>query len=340
MTEELAYFELLKKKIANTFRETYPECSPNMEDWKGQEITNFQEELIAKASGRISEKWFYTHIKTKSEKLPRIDILNLLSAYADFKDWPEFKRLSAEEIQPAPASEKEPVSESNDTTVNQQKEEPKPFDAKRFQKKWLWESLAMVAIFIVIGLFYNGSNKSTKTTTAQTYQFCFIDADSKKEITDQEIDLEILKENESPITKKCDKNGCFEFKAEAGKVKFVVKTPYYRTDTITRNLSKDQPKETIALKTDDYALMIRIFSKSDVKDWKKRRNQLNEMIDDEARILQVKNDENGLEMYNKAEFVNKMTMPLESLKNIEIIETKYTREGKIISIRFSQTEKQ
>lgn len=340
MTEDLAYFELLKKKIAITFRETYPESSPNMEDWKGQEITNFQEELIAKANGRISEKWFYTHIKTKSEKLPRIDILNLLSVYVDYKNWNEFKRLCWQEIQPLIDKDNPPGDVEKGNDKKPEVEHSLLFNSKRFQRKWLWESLAMVVVFVIVGFFYNDNEKSEKqTATVPIHQFCFVDADTKAPITGQPVELVIIKENESPVTKKCDKNGCFEFKAKDGMVKFVVKAPYYRTDTITRNLKAEQ-QETIPLKTDDYALMIRIFSQSAIKDWKKRREQLNEMIHDEARILQVKNQANGMEMYNKQEFINKMTMPLESLKNIEIIETHYTRGGKIISIRFSQMEKQ
>lgn len=42
-------------------------------------------------------------------------------------------------------------------------------------------------------------------------------------------------------------------------------------------------------------------------------------------------------LYNKEEFINKMTMPIKSLKNISILETKY--EGnQIVEIRFVQNK--
>ena len=48
-------------------------------------ITNVQEQKTwikeDIVNGRISEKWFYTHIKSNSGKLPRIDMLNILSEY-------------------------------------------------------------------------------------------------------------------------------------------------------------------------------------------------------------------------------------------------------------------
>ncbi len=87
---EHLWFELLKKEIADTYRITYPSCNIPIEEWKGQDISNFQEELIAKVKGRISEKWFYTHIKSKGEKLPRIDMLNMLSQYSGYQDWRDF----------------------------------------------------------------------------------------------------------------------------------------------------------------------------------------------------------------------------------------------------------
>ena len=79
---DLQYFELLKKEIVNTLKLTYPGIRDKIEEWKGQTITFFQEELLIKVNEHISEKWFYNHMKTKNRKLPRIDMLNLLCRYA------------------------------------------------------------------------------------------------------------------------------------------------------------------------------------------------------------------------------------------------------------------
>ena len=45
-----------------------------------------------------------------------------------------------------------------------------------------------------------------------------------------------------------------------------------------------------------------------------------------------------MEMYNKKEFVNKLTTPLKSLKSIEVIETIYSGD-EISILRFTQNEK-
>ena len=42
-----------------------------------------------------------------------------------------------------------------------------------------------------------------------------------------------------------------------------------------------------------------------------------------------------MEIYNKNEFINKLTIPSGSLKDIEVIDTQYT-DGKITYLRFRQ----
>lgn len=304
MNNSLSQFHLLKQKIASKFRQKYPQSKQAIEDWKGQDIVNFQEELWQNVKGSISEKWFYTHIKNKqNEKLPRIDVLNLLSQYAGFKDWQDFQN-------------EHPIKQT--FGINSK---------KLSWKKWTWATAGILVLMLVI----IWAGKSPK----QKYEFCFVDADTKQSIKKQIIEVFILNEKESPIVQKTNKNGCFELKTKESKIRFVVKCAYYKSDTIIRNLNPNRSQETIALKTDDYALMIHLFSNAKIEDWKKRRNQLSEMISDDARIFQIDEQNRGMEMYNKTEFINKMTMPLKSLKNIEIIETIY-RKNQIYRMRFIQ----
>tara|TARA_Y100000385_G_C12600578_1_gene428639 strand:- start:157 stop:384 length:228 start_codon:yes stop_codon:yes gene_type:complete len=54
-----------------------------------------------------------------------------------------------------------------------------------------------------------------------------------------------------------------------------------------------------------------------------------------AIIFQITNTNTGMEMYNKTEFIDKLTTPLKSLGDIEIIETIY-KDDEIISLRFIQ----
>lgn len=297
---ELKYFRLLKKQVAATLQQSVSGINPNIESWKGQEIVYFQEDLEQKVKGRISEKWFYTHIKDENSKLPRIDILNLLSKYAGYTDWNDFKQK------------------------HEIKEEPDS-DLIKKANKIKWMLYLMLGLLIVSMAYYLFRPK--------TYEFCFIDPDKSAAIINQPIEIILLKENQSPRHVWC-KNGCFSLTTREKKVRFVVKAAYYKVDTITRFLYT--PREEIHLKTNDYALMIHYFSKANKTDWAKRRKQLDQMIAENAQIYQVYDDENiGMELFNKQEFINKLTMPVRSLNNIEIIETIYSG-NRISLLKFRQ----
>ena len=88
--KEKKYFELLKQKIVVMMQLSYPGINPSISDWKGQELTDFQEDLRIKVNANISEKWFYTHMKSTHTALPRIDMLNFLSRYAGYSNWDDF----------------------------------------------------------------------------------------------------------------------------------------------------------------------------------------------------------------------------------------------------------
>jgi len=306
---DLKYFMVLKQKISLTFRKTYA-VNQNIKDWKGQDILNFQEDLSNKTKGRISEKWFYTHLKNNSGKLPRIDMLNLLSIYAGYQNWTDFK---------------------NKTNIHNETVKPKTRIDFKSNRKWRVGVLVIILIFLaysVVSIF----------NTVQTYQFCFVDADRNQPIL-YPIEIIELRKNESPLRHQSDSLGCFKVEVQNKELSFIIKSPYYKTDTITR-LINHQGTENIKLRTNDYALMIHLFSNSKVDDWKKRRQQLHEMIANHAEIYQIdKNALLNMELYNKKEFINKLTMPVNSLKNIEILETIY--EGhQIVKMRFRQaTEK-
>ena len=76
--------------MSTKFNRKFSSSQP-ISDWKGGTITAFQEDLFEKTKGRVSEKWFYTYCKNTPEKLPRIDILNLLSTYVGYLSWNDFK---------------------------------------------------------------------------------------------------------------------------------------------------------------------------------------------------------------------------------------------------------
>lgn len=325
---EHLWFELLKKEIADTYRKTYPSCPTSIEEWKGQDIVNFQEELITKVKGRISEKWFYTHIKSRGEKLPRIDMLIMLSQYAGYQDWRDFTSKKKDFTKETEVQE--PIIPSQAVKIQSEKEiKPEITSSDKSIKLIPWILSGSIILIVVMVLVFKESPK--------TYRCCFTNLNEQSLVPNSKIDVHLLNEHESPISITSDNNGCFEFKTFKEKVRFVVSSPYYKTDTIIRFLGEPLKEEKIKLQTNDYALMIHYFSTSNINDWKQRRIQLEDMIAKDAKVFQVVIDGSGMELYNKEEFINKLTMPLKSLKNIEIIETKYSG-NQISLLRFIQTE--
>jgi hypothetical protein len=295
-------FENLKEKIVATMQQSYPGINSSISEWKGQDIVNFQEELLLKVNAHVSEKWFYTHMKSGQESLPRIDVLNLLSQYVGYADW-------------------------NDFVYNNSNKKGK-FSFKSGNQYFVIVPLLVIAVMSMLYISY-------KLFSTREYTFCFYDSATKEPITASMIEVSLVKDNESPVNYLCDDRGCFTLKTDKSVVMLAVNAPYYRSDTIKRILKKFNRDETIGLRANEYALMIRYFSEMNVEDWQKRRSRLDEMIDDDAMIYQVYSGSKatGMELFNKWEFIDKMTMPARSLQNIEILETKYIDE-KIMVMRF------
>jgi len=275
--------------------------------------------MIFEGDSRISEKWFYTHIKpTQNEKLPRVDMLDLLTQFLDYSDWENFKTEQEKLIQP--------------TTENfEQSTVPKNI----FSKQTIgFLTLGFVGLIMLFSFFFKKNNAKNFE-----YQFCFIDADTGKAIQNPEIEINILRKKESATFQKVDENGCFIWTGKSEQIQFEILAPYFYKDTVSRILDKSNTHEIIPLQRDDYGLMIHLFSNSTIEDWEKRRNQLAEMITDDAMIFHVdaNDDTMGLEILNKEDFINRMTLPINSLRNVKVIETIYKNE-KIHRLRFIITK--
>lgn len=283
--------------------QSYPGIDPEISKWKGQEITDFQEELLKKVNGQLSEKWFYTHMKSTNESLPRIDVLNLLSQYAGYSNWKDFTH---KKISTLPSAEKE----------------SKPIN--------ILIRITLLLISVVTLLFI-----IIRMISTQNYKFSFIDTDTGEPILDKNLRVEILMQNESPVSLLSDEKGNVTIMTNKSQVKMVVKAPYYLTDTITRSLRKFKHNEQISLNANYYALMISFFTQSDVNSWEKRREQLDRILNENAIIYQFpeRSSGNAMAIYNKWEFIDKITIPSSGLRQIEILDCRYLN-GKIVILRF------
>lgn len=291
-SETAYYFELLKKEVASTFLRQHA-APKKIEEWKGEEIVLFQEDLFAKVKAKVSEKWFYTYFKKEASKLPRIDMLNLLCEYVGFNNWNTFK-----------SEHKNHVRVKGRTKKN----------------KYLFLAFVPIAL---LGWFLSKSSNE--------FHFCFVDELQNMPI-EVALDVKIINQKESPVNFKTDSLGCFTFKTAAEYITFVVKSPYHKTDTIVRHIDTNA-NQKIQLSTDDYALMLQFYTDGNIKDWKKHKRRLQDLIADDAVIYQFHSNTIGIELFDKEDFIRLLIIPINSLQRIKILERTF-ENGKIIKLKF------
>ncbi|MDY3521920.1 hypothetical protein PG614_09790 [Riemerella anatipestifer] len=374
---DLLHFEQLKAEVQEVFLESHTPSEEDISLWKGIDIVYFQEDLRKKVKGNISERSFYTYFKSSpTQKLPRIDMLNLLSSYAGYANWYDFKKnhLFANEILSEIDESNEEVFQNgiDESVLDNQQEQEKTINSKGIidsvgegknivlQKsnndlegvvensgvlknnnralKFTKSSYVWISATLILLLVLVGIIFSDLILTKK-YSFKFIDADRNTSINDY-LDVKIIKEGESPILHKVKPNDILTYTTKSKSLMMIISSPYYKTDTIVRNLENalTYPEyETIELKPDDYAIMLNYYSKKADEDVNKKRERLSRLISNEALIYQVFDNETyGVEILEKDRYITLMTTPTTSLKNLEIIGTQM-KNGKIVMIKFRIT---
>ena len=376
---DLLHFEQLKNEVQTQYLDNHTPSFDDISKWKGIDIIYFQEDLRKIAKGNISEKSFYTYFKNAPvTKLPRIDMLNILSIYAGYMSWYEFKKKhlfadeilkeledqdenletelakaveKAEDIELEPittpkqenavpkaderlaedpdlqksTTENQPIKDKADTFSTYDTSEQK--STYSLVKKYIWLGISAI-LAVLVGLLVFKEELFSKK-----FYYSFIDADRNSKIN-AELQVQILKDDESPILYNAKPNEPFVYTTKSKNLIMVVSSPYYRTDTIRRNLESAPEAETIELKPNDYAIMLFYYSKS-IKDLKRKRESLNYLISDNALIYQVYDNETyGVETMDKQRYINLVTLPSTSLENLEVIDTKNDKNNKIIMIKF------
>ena len=299
---DLLHFEQLKKDVQAQYLKEYTPSYDEISKWKGIDIIHFQEDLRKKAKGNISEKSFYTYFKSSPvSKLPRIDMLNLLSIYAGYDSWYDFKKkhlfagellsdekdLSDEELKELektvssalnlPKTESEPKKtefNSEENTVlqnnnieNQPIEKKQPISeiADRSEIKPLKKNHQRTAWIAATLVFVTllGLLGFKDEIFQKTYVYCFTDADRNLNVQ-RDIEIKVIKENESPILYRIKPGECFRYPTKDKTLKMLISSTVYEDLEVNRNLENAPENETIELKPDDYKMALYYFSIKDI----------------------------------------------------------------------------
>lgn len=304
---EIDIFYILKVKVLETYKLSFPYFKGSIQDFGNKEIAQLIDLIETKNNNRVSEKWVYTHLKPiVNEKIPRKDMLDILSKFSGFESWDEFLHKHSNDI-------------NKEIDIDE-----KP---KKFKRILMKAGILALILSLVFGMnkFYDNTQKT----------ICFKDKYTQKIIPSDKFEVYMIETPTENLIKKIKLNtinGCLKYE-NSDFVTFLISSPYYKSQTI--KLTAIMNIQEISLQPDDYAMMIRSCMNANSKDWTKRKLQLENCIDNNAEIEEVMFDEIGVDFLNKQDFISKITTPTETLKKMEIIEIKYKNE-KIISLKFIQ----
>lgn len=300
---DLLHFEQLKRDVQAQYLKEYTPSFDDISKWKGIDIIYFQEDLRKKAKGNISEKSFYTYFKNSPvTKLPRIDMLNLLSIYAGYDSWYEFKKqhlfagellqedddLDADDLKELektvsaslniPKTEDLPkktefstpenIDLQKSTTENQivnkisEINNPVPAEVEK-PKKNFFKKNAWIMITSVL-IIITALLGFKDEIFSKTYKYCFTDADRGVGVINT-LEIKVIKENESPILYKIKPGECFYYSTKDKILKMQISSPFYEYLEVNRSLENAPDEETIELKPDDYKMAAYYFSIKDAK---------------------------------------------------------------------------
>lgn len=290
-----AAFRLLKSEIEAKASRDLG-IRKDLKDWSLQDIRDFQIDLEQRSKSSVSEKWIYTHFKNEHPRIPRIDVLNLLCDWLGYRNWDDFVHQRAEV-----------VVATNDPARHSSTRKP----------KILISALAAVGLVLVSVAWF-------LIPKEEEHQVYFMDAYTRKVLTSSAIHVQV---NRRPVP--------FDtlLLVQVGD-SIEVDGPYYKPRTAVIRANDVSPRY-LEVFPDDYALMLSFFSRSDASNLDQRRAQLLEVIHPEARIFESHPAFDGLELLNREEFIDRLILPLNSLKNLEVQHIEY-RDEQIYRLQFFQ----
>ncbi|MGC4041712.1 MAG: hypothetical protein QM710_13230 [Flavobacterium sp.] len=302
---ELEHFQRLKQQVLLKYQEHYPFFKGSWKTFSAQDIQNLIGLIEEKNKHTISEKWIYTHLKPETnQKIPRKDMLNILAQFVGISGWDEFVFETVPETAPGSALQKKPAK--------------------------IWWAVLLICTGIAVWYFGFHSSAAPKENSIQL----------NNEFTNEKIQSDEVKvvQLEDSVEKPLEvKDGKVQVSPSGKKeTKLLVKSPFYHPKTIIVNNEEPEPPKQVALTPDDYAMMLKAFMVSDVKDWQTRKVQLNKILADDLEVIVMLKGNIGAEYFDKNEFSQKLIVPTAAIRKMKIIELENNEDNKIRFIRIKQ----
>lgn len=292
-------FHKLKNDVLLTYQKQYPYFEGNWKTFSSQDIQNLIDLIALEVKQTVSEKWIYTHLKVETnDKLPRKDMLDILSQLVGYSGWDEY--------------------------VFKWKQEVAPIVAQPKRNNKVVFSVGFIGLFLLGIFMYRYLSKEEVQTIEVKNAF------TEEQINCDEVKAVMIENNIETPVEIVDSKIQISSKEST---KIVLKSPYYKDKTIV--VGKESAN-TITLQPDDYAMMLKGFMKSDIKDWETRKEQLQKILADDLEVLVMLKNDLGIEYFNKQEFSEKLIVPSVALKRMKVIDIQSNDKNEIKFIRIIQ----
>lgn len=308
---DLELFYQLKKCVLEQYQNSYPYFNGSWKSFSSQDILNLIDDIQLKTKQTVSEKWMYTHLKPETnQKLPRKDMLDILSVYVGKSGWDEFVFNNN-------VNKNDNSNNNNNSNSNNNNNKNVGFG---FSKKFGIWMLFLGSLSIGFFIWKFASKEEQKLEFQNSF--------TKDSIAKEEVKAYVV---EDTVEKQIDINSS-TFKIDKA-TKVVLKSPFYKPKEIT--ILPNEPITRVELNPNDYAMMLKAFMKSDIKDWQTRKEQLNKILSDNLEVMVMLQNNLGAEYFNKQEFSQKVILPTASLKKLKIVELKQENDNKISFLRLT-----
>ncbi len=303
--DQLTAFYELKKLVLLRYQETYPYVSLDWKTFSSKDILQLIEDIEENTKQRISEKWVYTHLKPDfNEKIPRKDLLDILATYVRYESWDALVHQISQPL----LLEKEPRKQ-------------------RWFRWWILPFIGLIALGIYFSWKLNQKEIETEVKPeGKVEPIEMKDFHTGEAIEDSTIHLFV---KEKGVLAPLESKASSSLKPET---EIVVESPFYAEAKVEK---KDE-KTILVLKSDDYAMRLKAFIQSDIKDWETRKAQLNDILSPDLEVLIHLQNNIGIEYMNKEEFAKKLIIPTKSIQRWQILSLEQDSNQRITNIRIKQ----
>src|SRR5690606_2409637 len=180
-------------------------------------------------------------------------------------------------------------------------------------------AFGLVLFAVLVTVAYTFYNKSEPKTIQIKNEF------TKEPVQAEELQVfKVSKDEKIPVDV-----GNSSFEVDTNSEKIIIESPYFETKEV--EISKTD--QEILIKPEDYAMVLKNFIHSDLKDWENRKEKLEKILSEDLEVILMLKENLGAEYLNKEEFSGKLIVPTSETRKMKILNLETNDKNQINFIR-------